>query len=548
MQPVLPSLLQRFIADELQRAPGLIERVVFLALNQLRQPRQKLPTPAEERIWGDLAVALSQQRERFAQGFVDALAHQAELDLMRHHQGYAPDGRSGEPSRLTLMDDVDLAADVELARVVEQIQDVAEWEQRELQTFTSTIAGREHVTPESNPFRGEVMARALWFAVDALPISRGHQVLLMHVLGEALAQTLKLHYAAASTRLESQGVEPSRYRTGVPSSTVGNAMLAASDAQTSGSRLPAPAANPTAQPLDLQLETLPMPFADLSPPTVRSGASAAGANAELQAARAAVERQVVALVSKRFSELDALPGVHPELRHVMRRVRDLVQRDALRDPRVLDTDDAHAGWQLLNRALHQAYCHPDPQDPRSAAYAAFASGAFDGVAATTGGEPSSQALGRLVERLDAFAQRQFNAQLAEAAADIELLVAAEKSRRGLPPAAAVAGARPGVTADEPFAAPGGLDVLDTMPAALADAADQPIPAGALSWLERQQPGRWYRLWREGRWQLVQLLWRSPQHGHWLFAGERPGRRDGATRDLLLRLRAAGQFLALGEED
>jgi hypothetical protein len=366
--------------------------------------------------------------------------------------------------------------------------------------------------------------------------------MLMHAGGEALAQTLKLHYASASTRLESQGVEPSRYRTGVPSVTVANAMLAVDPSSFGAPRLPAPTTG-AAAPLDLQLETLPVPFADLSPPpTVRA---TPGATAELQAARAAVERQVVAFVADRFAELDGLPGVHAELRLTMDRVQEIVQRDALRDPQVLDSD-THPGWQLLNRALHQAFCRPDPHDPRSAAYAAFVSGAFDGLALSVG-DPSSQALSRLVARVDAFGQRQFNEQLAEAASDIEALTAVETAHRG---AAGIGRptARAQGRADETSDAPGGLDLLDTMPAALGDVADRPVPAGAVSWLERQQPGRWYRLLRDGRWQLVQLLWRSPQQQQWLFTGERPGRRDAVSRELLLRLRAAGQFQAVGEED
>lgn len=544
MLPTLPPLLQRFIEDEIQRAPDLIERVAFLTLKQLREPRQKLPTVGETRLFGDLAFALSHHRDAFGKAFVEALSQQVELDLSRHHQGYVPSGRGGEPSRLTLLDDVELAADVELGRVIEQIHDVAEWEQRELQTFTSTIAGRDHVTPESNPFRAEVMARALWHAVDALPIPRGQQVLLMHAAGEALAQTLKLAYAAASTRLEGQGVEPSRYRTGVPPTATASALAAGDTVSTAPARALPPTAVPVAS-LDLQLETMPMPFADLVPPPATRSDSVPDAAAELQAARAAFERQVAAIVSRRFSEIDATPSIHPELRVALRKVRDIVQRQALRDASVLDTD-AHPGWQLLRRALHQAYCRPDPRDPRSAAYAAYASGLLDGTLG--GGNPTDEALHRVVAKLDGFAQRQFVEQVADAGPEIDTLLAAESgvpSRATRTPERAV-GAVSGELSSAPGAVPLGIDSRSNGLDDGAVAAESPQARAAADWLSAQQPGRWYRLLRDGRWMRLQLLWRSPRQMHWLFAGEQADRRESLSRDRLQRLRVEGAFRLLGE--
>jgi hypothetical protein len=544
MLPTLPPLLQRFISDEIQRAPDLIERVAFLTLRELREPRQKLPTVGETRLYGDLAFALSQHRDAFGKAFVEALRQQVELDLSRHHQGYVPTGRGGEPSRLTLLDDVELAADVELGRVIEQIHDVAEWEQRELQTFTSTIAGRDHVTPESNPLRAEVMARALWHAVDALPMPRGQQVLLMHAAGEALAQVLKLAYAAASTRLEGQGVEPSRYRTGVPPTATASALAAGDAVSAPAARSLPPSAAPATS-LDLQLETMPMPFADLVPPPASRPDSAPDTGAELQAARAAFERQVAGIVSRRFGEIDATPSVHPELRVALRKVRDIVQRQALRDSSVLD-DDAHPGWQLLRRALHQAYCRPDPRDPRSAAYAAYASGLLDGTLGH--GTPTDEALHRVVAKLDGFAQRQFVEQVADAGPDIDALLAAESAAPARQPQ--TPGPAVGVAAGERSPRLGVVELaLDSRPSGLDEgplAAESPQARSAADWLSSQQPGRWYRLLRDGRWMRLQLLWRSPGQRHWLFASEQVGRRESLSKDRLLRLRVDGAFRLLGE--
>ncbi len=526
MQPTLPPHLQRYVVDELGRASALIERVVHQTLTQLRQPRQKLPSLAEERAFGDVASILAQRRDALSRAFCEALAREVDLDLARQHEGYQPQGAVDEPSRLTLMDDVELAADVELARVIEQIRDVAEWEQRELQTFTSSIAGRDHVVPESNPLRGEIMARALWYAVDSLPMSRGQQVLVMHVGGEALASALKLHYAAASTRLESQGIEPSRYRTGVPPSvtaTLRQVPVAATgrSAEAAGPSAAA-AASPSGSGLDLSLETLPVPLADVAPPRegLAAGGGSAGAGPELAAARAAVERQVVQWVQRRFADVDSAAELPGELRLMLRKLREIVQRQALRDPTLLE-DEGHPAWALLRRVHYQSLCLPDARDPQQMAYAAFASGVLEGSLGQ--GEPGPEALRRVVDKVDAFAQRQFNERVFEASADIDRLVEAERA----------AAFRP---ADSP--AP------DAWPSGVSP--DEGAPA--LAWLREQQPGRWYRLHWQERWVPMQLLWRSPTDRHWLFVtGGGPARRESLALSSLLRLRASGLLQGIGEQ-
>ena len=66
---------------------------------------------------------------------------------------------------------------------------------------------------DHNPFRAEVMARAVWAAAQALPLSRGHQIAFMRHASQPLAQVLRTSYAASTSRLEGMGVEPAAYRT-----------------------------------------------------------------------------------------------------------------------------------------------------------------------------------------------------------------------------------------------------------------------------------------------------------------------------------------------
>jgi hypothetical protein len=57
-------------------------------------------------------------------------------------------------------------------------------------------------------------------------------------------------------------------------------------------------------------------------------------------------------------------------------------------------------------------------------------------------------------------------------------------------------------------------------------------------------GQRRRLFVQGRWNRVQLLWRSDQGQYFLFAGERPGRTHSIARRALERLDAAGLMLPL----
>jgi hypothetical protein len=531
MHPLMPAALRRFVDDELARAPSLIDRVMFLALNQLRQPRDRLLSSAEEKLRVDLAHGLAQHRERCAAAFVDSLTELVTEDLARRYVDAGRGAAAGEPSRLTLMDDTDLAADVELARTIEQIQDTAEWEQRELQTFTSTLAGLEHVAPESNPFRAEIMARALWYAADALPMSRGYQVLLMHVGGEALAQALKLAYAATSTRLESAGVEPSRYRTGVPPNPNGSADRQAfiAEAKPAGRAVPSGGAD------------LAPPGASIGPTTLREGTEG------LHAARALVDRQVTELLNRMFDSVESEKGLHPELRELIRRLKESTLRLALKDPDMLDDAD-HPAWHLLDRLAYQSSCRPNLHDPRLTAYISFASGLVDGVLSVN--EQSAELYQRCVDRLDAFAQRQFREQIDEASTEIARLEASERAEvdRESDGAAARAGPAGHDAAAAPFDSGDTLDVpnMDTVPADLVDldGSDGTVPAE--TWADQQHPGRWYRAFINGRWLLLQLLWLSERRGQWLFAGESVDHRQAMTRRALVQMRADGLIQPFSE--
>jgi hypothetical protein len=212
-------------------------------------------------------------------------------------------------------------------------------------------------------------------------------------------------------------------------------------------------------------------------------------------------------------------------------------------------DDAdHPAWHLLDRLAYQSSCRPNLHDPRLTAYISFASGLVDGVLSVN--EQSAELYQRCVDRLDAFAQRQFREQIDEASTEIARLEASERAEvdRESDGAAARAGPAGHDAAAAPFDSGDTLDVpnMDTVPADLVDldGSDGTVPAE--TWADQQHPGRWYRAFINGRWLLLQLLWLSERRGQWLFAGESVDHRQAMTRRALVQMRADGLIQPFSE--
>jgi len=122
-------------------------------------------------------------------------------------------GRSARANDLALIDEDDVAVDIEIARCTRAIKQTAEAELRELHTYTSALVNDVNVSRDTNPFGPERFVRALWHGVQHLPLSRPVQVAFMHDAAEPLAEALRKAYASASQRLQAQGVAPAAYRT-----------------------------------------------------------------------------------------------------------------------------------------------------------------------------------------------------------------------------------------------------------------------------------------------------------------------------------------------
>ena len=472
----LAAALQAFVDDELARMPVLIEQVLRQTVEALRQAPQGSLSAADRLQRFELAQTLQIQARRFADAFVAALAQRS--------RGDDTAAMPAAPARgLALLDESAHLADIEIARVASQIDGAAEWELRELQTFTSALCGLPYVSVSTLALRPDAFANALWQAGCTIGSTPDAMLLLRHA-GAPLAEALKREFAAACSRLEAQGVQPSLYRTAVPPPEATRSSLLA----------------------DLLDDATP-------PPSCRASA---------QRAPAAVDAQTRDLLRDLFDAIVQSGQMHPALRALTASLQASAFELAAREPQLLESAD-HPLWLLLDRFAYQSATHPESADPQLRAWIGYATELVATVqrAPLQGGELYRDG----VAQLDAYAAAQFNAQVQQAAGDIGALA------RNAPMS---------ITMD--------LGTMETVPADLlvtpAERTDDGDPApgadndaAAAAWLDAQRPGAWYRMFLRGRWSVMRLLWCSASRTRWLFASPHPQRNAAFEHATLRRLRA-----------
>ena len=210
--PALSPQFQQFVEDELLRAPMLYDRVLEAVFDRTRRSLAGLHG-AQLGAVGDLLRAIQARRQRLSEYFVHSLRDQVQAELQLASLPGAGAADALRSKALALVDEEEVAAEVELSHAIEAIKDNAEYELRELQTYVAAIVGDLDMSSDHNPFRPATFARAAWAAAQALPLSRTHQIAFMRECSAPLAQLLRTSYAASTSRLESQGVEPAAHRT-----------------------------------------------------------------------------------------------------------------------------------------------------------------------------------------------------------------------------------------------------------------------------------------------------------------------------------------------
>jgi hypothetical protein len=457
--PIAP-LLQSFVDDELARAPGAVERTLAGTLQLLRDAKDGSLSPGERSLHFALVEALQHRGQAYQGAFVDALRVQV-LEVLAEQDSDSAPGALATVGGLELMDESRVEVDIEISRAMQRIDTTAEWELRELQMFTSTLVGQTHVSAESNPFRPLVYATALWQAACSVTSIQDQRTALLRISAGVIAGLLKTAWAAACTRLESQGVEPGIYRTVLlaPGSTPqrGPSPLDASEpgAMTSMlSRMPsgagelrlgvgntsAPAegtsrragdVNPEFQQALARLDELlrHLPAQAIAASTLKGqNDQSAGRMNSLRAALVAsaghpVDRQIIELLSRVFDAMLGDPLVPVSFLAVLARLQSSALRVALNDNTMLESKQ-HPVWQVLDRIGEAACAHPQPGDPRSAAALLLCQSLANELAGITA--PDAALYRRVLGGIEAFFAEALQSELQAAASALAALELAER--------------------------------------------------------------------------------------------------------------------------
>lgn len=507
------SPLHRFIDDELARAPLLIDQVLQQLLDE---PPRFSPTAssAERRALVQRHDALQRARPQLVKTFMQTLREQVEAVAKR--QADAVRGvalADADEMSLSLVDDAAVAIDVALQHTVAVIQSTAEYELRELGSFTSALVGDLHVAHDTNPFRPEAYAQALLAAARVLPAD-ADQLWLMRQAAAPLAQALRLAYASAAGRLEAQGVEPGTYRTIIL------------PPQIPGRRASAP---PPQADLHALRDSMPVPLdfdgAEQLPPSAAAPAPAATPPRAAPSASSRVDQQLIELLTRLFDAILADRSLPQQVQLLLSRLQASAVRVALRDPAMLDSYD-HPVWEFMDRLAFEASRHPG-EAPTRERLLRYTESLIDHMVR----EPTQDAaLYRWgIGRLDAFVEHVLGEHSRAVQPQIDQL-----RTLTMAPQEAMAQRAP------PAQSPLDVGTLDTVPAELIDV---PVPSisgrpAAPPRLPRLKPGEWLHLFLQGEWRELQLLWCDGGGEAWLF--RQPGGRTWALRrSALERLNEGG---------
>jgi hypothetical protein len=433
--------LLRFVEDELQRAAPLADETVELTIAQLRQPRDATLNPADREHYHELVYSLPKNKPTFIRAFTESLRHNVLADLHgtdAGSPGLAPTSVRG----LELMDETRVESDIEISGAAQLISGSAEWELRELQTFTATLAGQTHVTTDTNPLRPLAYARALWDGACAATAVAAQRALLLRISAGVMSGQLKKAWAAACTRLEAAGVEPGLYRTVVLSSGPSIARSAPTHDLTQPgaledilSSMPAPGATPKpktgpiARVVTAQSPAFEQALSKIEGLLSRAGpAPSAPVLREHRAALLAntgetVDRQIVELLSRMFDAVLSDQRLPPAFRTVMARLQVSALRVALIDPAMVQ-DHEHPVWRLMNRIGSAAETYTRTTDPRWAALLAYCETLVDEMQRAP--VQDAQLYRLSLSRLDAFLGEQLREQQTRAQPTIDALLRIEQ--------------------------------------------------------------------------------------------------------------------------
>lgn len=510
--------LADFVDQELRLSDSTFAAIVDAVLKQWRE---REPTRWAAEV--DAMRVLHSQRDDFIRRAAQSLHEQT-------HSRTEPGGASRNSGKLelSLVDDDEITADIEVARIVERSNADLEEPLRELRTYTSALVGDVNTARDTNPLRPEVWVRAVLAAARSLPIARNLQTGIVRAAGQPLIRALHDNYAAACARLQAAGVTPAAHRTVVNEGVV----TELTDAMRARRSLDRDAE--TAEGAELY-GGLPSSVEDLlirveqglasahhavtrTPGTPDDAAVRAGravpANAAAPAPR---EQHTVERLSQLYDAILADRRLPRESLPLLSRLYPAVLRQTLADAGVL-SDARHPVWLFMDQL---GFLMQTREVGDRAANVVFAQGLVEQLVAQPGND--ARQFQTAANRLVVLERQRFARAVSAAAGDIAMLTARAQ----------------GASGGHSTSLPQSLDAgsLDSQHAPLRRGDDaEPEPGEVVGgW----RAGSWLSIFLRGQWRRALILWRAPSKGPLLLLDANEARHWALRSAAIERLAAEG---------
>ncbi len=206
--------LQACLAVAMDESPGLVTRWMAGLLDVLRQQESWSVNPGQRAELSKAIQELTRHKEAFIERWVENWGH-AVSEALRHP------GQVGVPKRslasinfddLELMDDVQIQATVQVARLEQAVQGAAGDALSELNTLVSRAQGFTSSKPEYNPLRPDVAVMALRLTMEGVTRDKAVRSLWLQHGTAALGQELQVLYRHLIRLLANHGVRPADYQ------------------------------------------------------------------------------------------------------------------------------------------------------------------------------------------------------------------------------------------------------------------------------------------------------------------------------------------------
>ena len=370
---------------------------------------------------GEVAAALARQHKQFAEAFGDAL-QQAFLEFTRPVAAKTP-GQWLDLGAFEIMDESRIQEEIEVAQVVQILNEDCGVELRRLIKFEGALRLHEGVRVAASPIGPPCLARALWTASEGLDVAAPARAELVRCVARWLAPRLGELYAAVrqagfadASHLEADRTAEASDDAAIATPPTGfdvtrpGALFELMDLD---EQRPVFAASTAHAPLERIPDTQPMPLEGDDgriPDLIHSHRE------ELAALQDATSSRLgVALIGHLFVQIVADPALSNEAREWLARLQPVVVRLAAQDATLLQSH-RHPAWTLVNRIVTTMNVDKGAPPPE------FMQWLADSVA-QVGADPSTATFQAAIDRLAQWQRKQAQRRLTSASVEgaLELL-------------------------------------------------------------------------------------------------------------------------------